>query len=37
VVGSVCPKNTSDANAADFGYRPAVAALIERVKPHLAD
>ncbi len=30
VVASICPKTASDANAADFGYRPAVNALLER-------
>jgi hypothetical protein len=32
IVGSICPKNTSDASRGDYGYRPAIAALIDRLR-----
>jgi hypothetical protein len=32
IVASICPSNTTNTNAADFGYRPAVAALISRLR-----
>jgi hypothetical protein len=35
VVGSVCPKQLDDLQSADFGYRPAISALIDRVKTGL--
>ncbi|WP_437540891.1 hypothetical protein WME97_25630 [Sorangium sp. So ce367] len=35
IVGSVCPRQLTDANAADFGYRPAIGAVIERLKTGL--
>lgn len=35
IVASICARNTSDQTAADFGYRPAVAALIERIRTQL--
>jgi hypothetical protein len=34
VVASVCPAQLVDPAGSDFGYRPAVAALVERLKPH---
>jgi hypothetical protein len=36
IVASICPSNTSDTTAADFGYRPAVAAIVERLRPIFA-
>lgn len=35
VVASVCPKQLADPTAADFAYRPAVQALLERVTSRL--
>jgi hypothetical protein len=35
VVASICPK-TLDAGASDFGYRPAVSALVDRLKGALS-
>jgi hypothetical protein len=35
IVGSICPKNTSDPNRPDYGYRPAIAALLERLRIEL--
>src|SRR5262249_24429934 len=35
IVASICPANTKDATAADYGYRPAVEALVERLKTKL--
>jgi hypothetical protein len=35
VVASICPRNLEDDGASDFGYRPAVAALIERLRDQL--
>jgi hypothetical protein len=32
VVGSICAKQTSDRSAADYGYRPAFAAIARRVQ-----
>lgn len=32
VLTSVCPRNTSEPSGADFGYRPALAALLERLQ-----
>jgi hypothetical protein len=32
IVGSICPKNTSDETKRDFGYRPAIDALLERLR-----
>jgi hypothetical protein len=34
VVASVCPAQLIDPSGSDFGYRPAMAALVERMKPH---
>lgn len=36
VVASICPK-TTDRNAADYGYRPAMAAIVERLKEGLVE
>jgi hypothetical protein len=36
IVSSICPANVADANAADFGYRPAVAAIIDRLRSVLS-
>jgi hypothetical protein len=35
VVASGCPAQLTTPTQADFGYRPAVASLVERLKPHL--
>jgi hypothetical protein len=35
VVASVCPASVADPASADFGYRPAVDAILERAKPKL--
>lgn len=35
VVSSICARNVTDPTAQDYGYRPAVASLIERLAPHL--
>jgi hypothetical protein len=32
VVTSLCARNTSDANQSDFGYRPALGSLLERLQ-----
>jgi hypothetical protein len=37
IVASICPKETENENADDFGYRPAVAAIVERLKEQLQD
>jgi hypothetical protein len=37
IVGSICPKNTSDDTKGDFGYRPAIATLIARLREKLRD
>lgn len=37
IVASICPKETADKEAPDYGYRPAVAAIVERLKEQLAD
>jgi hypothetical protein len=36
VVASICARNTTDADQPDFGYRPAIAALIERLQARQA-
>jgi hypothetical protein len=33
VVSSICARNVTDDTSLDFGYRPAIAALLERVAP----
>ncbi|WP_438005328.1 hypothetical protein WME89_42445 [Sorangium sp. So ce321] len=35
IVGSVCPRQLDDDSAADFGYRPALGAIVDRLKPAL--
>ena len=35
VLGSVCARNTQDTEASDFGYRPMVDALANRVRTTL--
>src|SRR5690606_124127 len=37
IVASICPANLEDATAPDYGYRPAIGALIERLKTRLRD
>jgi hypothetical protein len=32
IVGSICPKQLNDLTAADFGYRPAIGSIIDRLK-----
>ncbi|MDC0742647.1 hypothetical protein [Polyangium mundeleinium] len=32
IVGSVCPKQVEDRTSSDYGYRPAIGALIDRLK-----
>ncbi|WP_437621703.1 hypothetical protein [Sorangium sp. So ce1151] len=32
IVGSVCPRQLDDKGAADYGYRPAIGAIIDRLK-----
>jgi hypothetical protein len=35
IVASICPANVTNMNAADYGYRPAVGALINRLRSPL--
>lgn len=35
IAASVCPANLTDANALDYGYRPALNAVIDRLKERL--
>jgi hypothetical protein len=35
IVGSICPVQLADPNAVDYGYNPAVGAIIERLKKEL--
>jgi hypothetical protein len=35
VVASICPKNTTDTNSSDYGYRPFVHALVGRMEREL--
>lgn len=35
IVASVCPANMEDTAAADFGYRPAISAIVERLQAAL--
>ena len=37
IVASICPKETQDRDKLDFGYRPAVASIVDRLKEQLAD
>lgn len=32
VLTSICPRSTAEPSAADFGYRPALSALLERLQ-----
>jgi len=36
IVASICARNVSDDDQPDFGYRPAMSALIERLQPQLS-
>jgi hypothetical protein len=35
VVASICARNTTEPALPDFGYRPAMAALVERLQTQL--
>jgi hypothetical protein len=35
IVASICPANTDNSNAADYGYRPAIGAIVDRLKAAL--
>jgi hypothetical protein len=35
-VASICATNVDDPTQADFAYRPAMGALVERIKPRLS-
>jgi hypothetical protein len=37
IVASICARNVTDAARPDFGYRPAIAAIIDRLKEKLGD
>jgi hypothetical protein len=37
IVASICPKVTDNKNSPEYGYTPAVAAIIERLKEQLVD
>jgi hypothetical protein len=37
IVASICPANTTDATRADFGYRPVIAAILNRLRPQLRE
>jgi hypothetical protein len=37
IVASICARNVEDDTAADFGYRPAIAAIVDRLKEQLGD
>ena len=37
IVASICARNVSDPMASDFGYRPAIAAIVDRLKEELGD
>ncbi|HWO11594.1 MAG TPA: hypothetical protein VNN80_19000 [Polyangiaceae bacterium] len=37
IVASICARNVTDAAASDFGYRPAIAAIVDRLKEQLGD
>ena len=37
IVASICPKQLDNPNASDYGYNPAVAAIVERLKEQLTD
>lgn len=35
IVGSICPANTTDLSRSDFGYRPAIASIVARLRGRL--
>jgi hypothetical protein len=37
IVASICPANTTDPTRADFGYRPVIAAILNRLRPQLRE
>lgn len=37
IVASICPKEVSDKSKKDYGYRPAVATIVERLKEQLQE
>src|SRR5690606_41733239 len=37
IVASICPKEPDDAGKPDFGYRPAVATIVDRLKEQLQE
>jgi hypothetical protein len=37
IVASICARNVSDPERPDFGYRPAISALVDRLKEKLGD
>jgi hypothetical protein len=37
IVASICARNVDDQAASDFGYRPAIAAIVDRLKEQLGD
>ena len=37
IVASICARNVTDVNASDYGYRPAIAAIVDRLKEQLGD
>jgi hypothetical protein len=37
IVASICPKESEDDSLPDFGYRPAVATIVDRLKEQLQD
>lgn len=37
IVASICAKNVEDQNRPDFGYRPAIAAIVDRLREKLGD
>jgi hypothetical protein len=37
IVASICARNVTDQTASDFGYRPAIAAIVDRLKEQLGN
>lgn len=37
IVASICARNVADPERPDFGYRPAIAAIVDRLKEQLGD
>ncbi len=37
IIASICARNVGDVNAADFGYRPAIGAIVDRLKEQLQE